>query len=148
MKLEFSLKMPEKTLKYSKELDVQFHEVDSLRIVWHGHYMKYFEIAREAFGKHYGLSYTQVYEQGFLMPIVKINCDYKKPIIYNDDVIVEAEYIDVQAAKIIFNYTIKGKHSGDIRATGYSEQVFLTKEGELHLTVPHFFATWKKNNGL
>lgn len=140
--------MLKKTLKCSKKLDIQFHEVDSLRIVWHGHYMKYFEIAREAFGKHFGLTYTQVYNQGFLMPIVKITCDYKKPLVYNDDVIVEAEYIDVQAAKVVFNYTIKGKNIGDIRATGYSEQVFLTKEGELYLTVPAFFEAWKRKNGL
>ena len=67
-----------------KEIEVRFHEVDSLRIVWHGNFIKYFEIGREAFGKEFGLTYMQVYDHGFFMPIVKINCDYKNPIIYED----------------------------------------------------------------
>jgi acyl-CoA thioester hydrolase len=132
----------------TKEIEVQFHEVDSLQIVWHGHYLKYFEIGREAFGKQYGLSYMKVYEQGFLLPVVKINCDYKKPIAYEDEVIVETEFIDVQAAKVVFNYVIKQKRSGEVCAQGNSEQVFLTKDGELHLTIPPFFEEWKKSFGL
>jgi len=27
-------------------LEVPFHDVDALRIVWHGHYLKYLELAR------------------------------------------------------------------------------------------------------
>ena len=54
-----------------KEIEVRFHEVDSLRIVWHGNFIKYFEIGREAFGKEFGLTYMQVYDHGFFMPIVK-----------------------------------------------------------------------------
>ena len=38
-------------------INIRFHEVDSLRIVWHGHYLKYFEDGREAFGRKYGIGY-------------------------------------------------------------------------------------------
>ena len=49
--------MKETTLSYVAEIPVRFSEVDSLQIVWHGHYIEYMEEAREAFGKKYGLSY-------------------------------------------------------------------------------------------
>ncbi len=44
-------------LSASKELEIRFSEVDSMNIVWHGSYPLYFEDAREAFGKKYGLGY-------------------------------------------------------------------------------------------
>ena len=38
-------------LKAYAELKVRFNEVDSMAIVWHGNYVKYFEDARIAFGE-------------------------------------------------------------------------------------------------
>ncbi|NJN25607.1 MAG: acyl-CoA thioesterase [Cyclobacteriaceae bacterium] len=135
-------------LTCKKEIEVSFHEVDSLTIVWHGHYIKYFEMGREAFGKEFGLSYMQVYKQGFLLPIVKINCDYKRPLQYEDTLIVETTWQNTPAAKVIFHYTIRTKGSDIINATGSSEQVFLDENRELHLTVPPFYAAWKVAHGV
>lgn len=44
-------------LKASKEVEIRFSEVDSMNVVWHGSYPLYFEDAREAFGKKFGLAY-------------------------------------------------------------------------------------------
>ncbi len=136
------------TLKNSEEIVIRFHEVDSMGVVWHGNYINYFEIGRESFGKEFGLTYMQVYDEGFLVPIVRISCDFKRPIFYEDCILIETEFCNSPAAKIIFNYTIKNTDSGIIYATGYSEQVFLTYDRKLHLTNPSFFATWKKRHGI
>ena len=40
---------------------VRFSEIDSMQIVWHGEYVRYFEDGREAFGKQYGLDYMSIY---------------------------------------------------------------------------------------
>ena len=45
------------------EVPIRFSEVDSLRVVWHGHYIKFFEDGREAFGREHGLTYLDVYLQ-------------------------------------------------------------------------------------
>ena len=135
-------------LVHTKEVEVRFSEVDSMGIVWHGHYIRYFEDGREAFGKENGLGYLEVYEKGFFIPIVNVNCNYKRPVRYNDPLVVETRYVDTPAAKIIFEYKLYNKKSSEIYATGSSEQVFLTKERELHLTVPEFFVRWKKERGI
>jgi acyl-CoA thioester hydrolase len=131
-----------------KETEVRFSEVDSMGIVWHGHYVKYFEDGREAFGREYGLGYLEVYEKGFFVPIVNVNCSYKRPIRYNEPLLIETRFVDTPAAKIIFKYTLYNKQNSEVYATGSSEQVFLTKERELHLTVPDFFVRWKKERGI
>jgi acyl-CoA thioester hydrolase len=131
-----------------KEIEVKFSEVDSMTIVWHGHYIRYFEDGREAFGREFGLGYMHVYEKGFFIPIVNINCNFKKPIRYNDQVMIQTTFMDTPAAKLKFNYKLYNKNTEEIYATGASEQVFLTKSNELHLTVPDFLAEWKLENGI
>ncbi len=135
-------------LKNIKETEVRFSEVDSMGIVWHGHYIKYFEDGRESFGREHQLGYMDVYDRGFFIPIVNINCNYKKPIVYNGPLMIETTFVDTPAAKIIFDYKLYHKETGEVYATGTSEQVFLTKERELHLTIPEFYARWKKEKGL
>ena len=131
-----------------KEITVRFSEVDSLHLVWHGHYLRYFEDGREAFGAKYGLGYLDVHQHGFVTPIVKSLCDYKSPLRYGDEVRIETEFVDTRAAKIIFRYKIYNKQTGKLAAVGETIQVFLDKNGELMITVPEFFMEWKRKWGL
>jgi acyl-CoA thioester hydrolase len=139
--------MPEEKLTHRTEVLVRFNEADPLGIVWHGHYIRYFEDGREAFGIAHGLGYLEVYAQGFIIPVVSVHCDYKKSLRYGDKLIVETEYIPEEAAKLKFNYTIYNS-SGDKIATGYSVQVFLSREDSvLQLINPPFFEQWKRSKG-
>lgn len=131
-----------------KEIRVRFSEVDSMRIVWHGNYIKYMEDGRESFGERYSLGYLDVYRHNVMIPLVKINCDYKRPLEYGDIAVVETRYIPTEAAKIVFEYTIFRKKDMEVVATGSSVQVFLTPAGELLLTSPEFYTGWKKQWGI
>ena len=140
--------MTEPVLTDSREIIVRFGEVDSMKIVWHGNYLKYFEDGRESFGTKYSLGYLDVYKHGIMIPIVKVNCDYKKPLVYGDTAIVETRFINSPAAKILFEYMIFRKSDRELMATGTSMQVFLTPDLELLITPPQFFIEWKKRWGL
>lgn len=136
--------MPQ-SLTVTTEVSVRFNEADPLGIVWHGHYIRYFEDGREAFGAKYGLTYLDFYQNGLVVPIVSVDCQFKKPLRYGDTVIVEARYVDAPAAKIRFEYRLLHAQSGDLVATGTSIQVFLNKDDMTLLwNVPDFFSNWKK----
>ena len=130
------------------EIKVRFSEVDSMRIVWHGNYLKYFEDGRESFGLKYQLGYLDVYKHNVMIPLVKINCDFKRPLEYGDTAIVETRFVNSEAAKIVFEYTVFRKSDHEVMATGSSVQVFLTPGGELLLIPPDFFIAWKKHWGI
>lgn len=130
-----------------KEIVVRFSEVDSMKIVWHGNYIKYFEDGRESFGAKYGLGYLDVYKHSVMIPIVKVDCEYKRPLVYGDSAIVETRFIPTEAAKIVFRYTVYRKSDMEVMATGSSTQVFLTPAGELLLTNPEFYEGWKRHWG-
>lgn len=137
-----------KELTSINEVTVRFSEVDSLRIVWHGHYLKYFEEGREAFGAKHQLGYLKVVEEGFVTPLVQVHCEYKHPLLYGDTAVIETIFRDTEAAKICFDFIIRSKNSGEVACTGSSVQVFLNAKNELMLTPPAFFLEWKKKVGL
>jgi acyl-CoA thioester hydrolase len=137
-----------KDLITTTEIQVRFSEVDSMGVVWHGNYIKYFEDGREDFGNKYSINYLEFKNQGIIIPIVKIVCDYKRPLVYGDLAIVETRFVRCEAAKILYEYTIYKGKTNEIVATGSSMQVFLTMDGELLLDFPPFFMEWKKQNGL
>jgi len=116
-------------------------------VVWHGNYIRYFEDGREAFGDLYGINYLHFYNIGVMIPLVKITCDYKKPLTYGDTAIVETRYVNSDAAKLQYDYTIYHGKTNEVVATGSSVQVFLNREMELLLDAPPFFQEWKKKHG-
>lgn len=135
-------------LIHTSESVIRFSEVDSMRIVWHGNYLKFLEDGREAFGRQYGIGYLDMFDNGLMTPIVEISCSYKKQLYYGDTVIIETEYIDTEAAKIVFHYNLYRKSDRELVANGKSMQVFLDMNGELLLTIPEFILGWKRKNGL
>lgn len=130
------------------EVDVRFSEVDSLRVVWHGNYLLYFELGREGFGKQYDLEYLQVYDKGFVVPLVKTVVEHKSPLVYGDTAIIETTFVDNPAAKIHFTYRIFCKSTGKLAAKGETIQVFIDDDGDLFIINPTFFTDWKKQHGL
>ncbi len=124
---------------------VRFSEVDSMKVVWHGEYVRYFEDGREAFGRQYaGIGYLDIYESGYTAPIVDLQLHYLRSLTIGDEITIETHYTATDAAKLCFDYLIRRNTDGEIAATGSSVQVFLTPEGELSLTNPDFFEAWKK----
>jgi acyl-CoA thioester hydrolase len=126
---------------------VRFSDVDSMGVVWHGQYIKYFEDGREDFGNKYNINYLDFYKRGFLIPIVKINCDYRRPLVYGDIALVETRFVNTEAARIRYDYIIYNENTEEIVATGSSIQVFLNMKHELLLAFPAFFLKWKERNG-
>lgn len=138
-----------KFLVENTEIHVRFNEADPLGIVWHGHYIRYFEDGREAFGNRYGITYLDFYNRDIVIPIVNIQCSYKRSLKYGEKVMVETKFIPTDAAKLKFEYRLYKSGTDELVATGTSEQVFLDKETRiLQLIAPPFFLDWKKQYGL
>ena len=123
---------------------VRFSEVDSMQVVWHGEYVRYFEDGREAFGREYpGLGYLDFYANGYTAPIVDLQLQYVSPLTVNDVAVIETRFIESPAAKLCFEYIIHRKSDGALVARGSSVQVFVNADGNMELNNPLFFEEWK-----
>lgn len=123
--------------------DIRFSEVDSMNVVWHGAYSLYFEDAREAFGKKYDLGYMKIFQNGYFAPLVELNFQYKKPLVYGMHPVITIKYRPTDAAKIVFDYEIHDT-DGNLIATGHSVQVFMDTKYQLVWFTPPFYEEWKK----
>lgn len=125
-------------------MDVKFSEADPLGIVWHGHFIRYFEDGREAFGAAYGLRYLDLFRNDIVVPVVHIECDYRRILRYGHSIRLETTFLDTPAAKLLFNYTITDLATQEHIASGNSVQVFLNRNSlELMLNLPPFMEEWK-----
>jgi acyl-CoA thioester hydrolase len=120
-------------------IEVPFHDVDSIQIVWHGHYYKYFEIARTAFLQSVGFDVPQMRRSGYAWPVIESHCRYIAPLRYGMKVTVEAAPADVEH-RVKFVYKIVDKKTKRRLATGYTVQAAVdAKTGELCFKTPAVF---------
>ena len=129
---------PRPYLEEKTTLRVRFSEVDTLRVVWHGHYVSYFEEARRAFGRRYGVDYTVFIAHKIGAPVVQLRLDYLVPARVDDTLEVTARLRKSGSARLDFDYEIRRDGEGTLLATGSTSQVFTTPGGELILTWPAF----------
>lgn len=133
-----------KYLTTSLEIPVRFSETDAMGVVWHGNYLKFFEDAREHFGKVFGMEYLDLYNKGYLTPIVKSEINHKSSIYYGEVAKVIATLEKRDSAKIIFHYEVINLATGKIAATGSTTQVFMDAvERTLELVKPDFILEWE-----
>ena len=117
---------------------VRFNEVDLLQIVWHGHYVNYFEEGRRAFGRRHGIDYPAFIERRIAIPVILLEVKYQAPARLDDRLAVTARLLKSESARLDFEYEIHREADGLLLATGSTSQVFTTPAGELILTWPPF----------
>ena len=135
-------------LVVEKELEIRFSEVDMMGVVGHGNYPLYLEDAREAFGAEFGLSYALYIKENVFVPIVKMDVDYKRPVRFGMRPVIRIEYVPTDAAKVIFDYKLYDKESGDVFLTARTVQVFMDRDYKLMWFSPDFYTQWKRQMGL
>ncbi|MGA7436859.1 MAG: acyl-CoA thioesterase [Luteibacter sp.] len=123
------------------EVDVQvpFFDVDSLEVVWHGHYVKYLEIARCALLDDVGHNYVRMKETGFAWPIIDLQLRYARAARFGQALRVRAELVEWEN-RLKIHYTIMDAASGErlTRASTIQVAVRLT-DGEMQLVSPGVF---------
>ncbi len=121
-------------LTHHVDVRVRFNEADAMQVARHGHYIRFFEDAREAFGERYGIGYKAIQAEGIMAPVVSFDCAIKRPARFGDVLTVEARLLRNEAAKLEFRYTIC--RDGELLATGSSVQVFVDHDWQLLLQRP------------
>jgi len=123
---------------------VQFDEVDSLKIVWHGRYLGYFEQGRNEWGRKFGFTYRDMLENGFVMPIVQLRLDYYHALYHDELIRVKTGCHWTEAAKMNFSYVVFNE-AGILSAQGYTVQVYTDLNGKPLILRPEFAEQFFRN---
>jgi len=112
------------SLSAEVEIEIPFFDVDPMAVAWHGHYVKYFEVARCAMLRKIDYDYPKMHESGYLFPVVEIYLRYISPARYGQVVVVAAELLEYQN-RLKIGYRIRDKATGQRLTKGWSVQVAL-----------------------
>jgi acyl-CoA thioester hydrolase len=122
--------------KVEVETDVPFFHVDAMEVVWHGHYVQYFEQARTVLLRSFDYDYPQMRASGYAWPVVECHIKYVRPARYGQRIRIEAALVEVQN-RLKINYTIRDAVSGQRLTRAYTIQVAVDMaSGELQFVSP------------
>jgi len=118
-------------------LRVPYYDVDLMQIVWHGNYLKYFELARHALFREHGVDlrrYTE--ETRYAFPIVRSTIKHRWPLRFDDEFTCTAVLREIRV-RIVMDFEIKLIAEGKLCATGRTEQVAVRlPEMEMDFQIP------------
>lgn len=104
------------------EFAVPFFDVDSMEVVWHGHYVKYLEVARCALLDKLGHNYQQMRASGYAWPIIDLQLRYVGGAQFGQQIKVRADLIEWQN-RLKINYLISDVRTGARLTRASSVQV-------------------------
>ena len=110
---------------YIYKRKAQYHETDQMGIIHHSNYVKWMEEARVAFLDHVGLGYGKVEGLGIASPVVAISVEYKKPVLFCDEVEVRVKVQKYSGAVMEFSYELYNLTRGEICTRASSRHCFL-----------------------
>ncbi|MGH8843999.1 MAG: acyl-CoA thioesterase [Advenella sp.] len=117
-------------------MTIPFFDVDAMHIVWHGHYVKYLEIARCALLDKLGYNYDAMREAGYIWPIVTMQLKYVRPAVFGQQVLVEA-HIREWESRLRMVYVITDAASGECLTRAETIQVAVLLENrEMQFDTP------------
>lgn len=104
-----------------------YYETDQMGVVHHSNYIRWFEEARTDMMDQMGLSYKTIEERGIFIPVLRVSCDYKRSVLFDEIVLIHTEITEFNGIKFYASYRVIKKDSLELRATGTSVHCFVNK---------------------
>lgn len=117
-------------------IEIPFHDVDVMQVAWHGHYVKYFEIARCALLDTIDYNYPQMEASGYGWPVIDLRVRYAQPLRFQQKIRVIAKLTEWEN-RLKVDYLIEDAQTGQRLTKGYTVQVAVDmKNAEMQFVSP------------
>ncbi|MFQ3185816.1 acyl-CoA thioesterase [Marinomonas primoryensis] len=118
------------------ELEIPFHDVDAIRVAWHGHYAKYMEIARCKLMDKINYSIVEMEESGYVWPVIDMRIRYAHPLIFGQKFKVRATLTEWEN-RLKVDYVFFDAQTDKRLTKAYTIQVAVEKtSGEMQYASP------------
>ena len=132
-------------IRYDHPIKVYYKDIDQMGIVYYSRYFEFFEEARTEMLSSIGLDYSNVEENGAMLPVIEAHCEYKKGATFSQDLIVKTYIRELPKVKIKFEYKICPAGSDEILLTGYTVHACTNLKGK-PIKMPKYIRKILKNN--
>jgi len=120
--------------------EIPFHDVDSAQVAWHGHYSKYFELARCALLDRIDYNYPQMSASGYFWPVIDMHIRYVAPASFQQKIRVTATLVEWEN-RLRIDYLIADLTTGKRLTKGHTIQVAVAMDsGDMQFASPPVLA--------
>lgn len=123
------------------QVTVRYAETDMMGVVYHGNYLPWFEIGRTTLLKEIGLSYRQLEEDGFRLPVLEVAAKYLRPARYDDTLTIMTTLREKPLLRIRLDYEVR--RGDELLATGETVHAFIDRAGNPVRPPPHAVSAFR-----
>jgi acyl-CoA thioester hydrolase len=104
-------------------------------VVWHGHYLKYFELARTSLFKYLNLAGQFGKTSPYVWVVIESRVRHTAPLRFDDPARVTAQLVDIDH-RVRLRYEICNLTTGIVSAKGHTDLATLDQKGNMLLETP------------
>ena len=116
---------------------VRYSETDQMGVVYYGNYAQYFELGRTEWLRSKGITYKFMENNGIMLPVISLKCDFIKPALYDDVLTIKAILKKKPGVRIEFDYEITNQHN-ELVCTGNTVLVFINMKNNRPTRCPSY----------
>lgn len=126
-------------------LRVHFYDTDTMGVVHHANYIRWFEVGRVEYLRSIGITLNDLISDGILFPITAVKAKYFSPARFDDELEMETTALAMTEVKLEFDYKIRRVGEEKILVKGYSQNVFTSAEtGKISRLPEKYFSKLEK----
>ncbi len=126
------------TIQNKTNLRVRYGETDQMGYCYYGNYAQFFEVGRVEALREIGMSYKNLEDMGYMLPVSEYSVKYLRPAFYDELLDIITRIDEIRGAKITFVYEIRNEKN-EIIANAKTDLVFVQKESMRPCPPPKIF---------
>lgn len=116
---------------------VRYSDTDKMGVVYHGGYLRLFEIGRTEYLRDRGLPYSELEASGYMLPVLESHCEYLLPAHYDDLIEIVTCIEPLDGARMTIRYELRRAHQTLVR--GWTRHTFVRAENFRPTRPPKIF---------
>lgn len=126
--------------KIVMEYRVPYADTDQMGVVYYANYLVIFERARNELMRENGYTYKRCEEEGWMLPVVHAELDYKQSAKYDDLLEVTCWVSKQRGVRVEISCEIRRKGDPTLLISGFTRHCFISSETRRPIPPPEAFA--------
>jgi acyl-CoA thioester hydrolase len=115
---------------------VRYRECDPMGVVYHTHFVDYFEASRTEALRDMGLAYKALEDRGVILPVVNLGLQFKRPAHYDDVLVIRSMFTEPPTSSLTITYEVRRKGDETVLVTGHVTLCFVDAERRRPIRAP------------
>jgi len=91
---------------HSFKIRVPYADTDKMGLLHHSNYLRYYESARWELLRNIGILYSEIEDEGYILPVTSASIKYIKPCYYDQLLTIQTKLVSYRGPRILFDYQI------------------------------------------